>query len=508
MTAGGSIGQRAAQRLSTFLGLPTGHRTDPRSESTRRRIAKATAMSAAILASACSAAAPACTTSVSGGFKPPVFSPALGTKTDWSNLARVRGYLRSLPGGVTFYEVPWCEIEPQPGTFDWSKPDAVVKSAASLGFTTMIKIRVGQCWATGKSPRYVRGVKQKTESGMPQDLSAYARFVRSVVNRYSSLGVHEYAVENEVNSPSFWAGTPDEYRTLVRVAATAIHGADPKAVVLDSGISSTAAGYGLANWLLAKGEPVQAIAAYNTYFTNRFGTRGQEIAKANSETQLRGLLDSQQGRRNAAFIATTNRLVGNGVVDARQVHFYEQWSALPYLMQYLQATTPAKTPLEMWETGAFIGNSRLPAMQRSADLIKTVALALSEGASKVVWIPVDLDPSQPPSDSRLFGLLTVDDRERASSSAFRAMSAAAKGAQTVAVRSHGIVGVGFDKGSRSTVFIWAACAPTTLRLPQGSRVHGLTSAPASNGGRQILVSANPVQIELPTTVTKFLNGLA
>jgi hypothetical protein len=471
-------------------------------------MATAAAMAAALLTAACSAAAPGCTTLLSGGFRAPAFSPDLGTKTDWSNLGGVRQYLRSLPGGVTFYEVPWCEIEPQPGVFDWSNPDLVVNSAASLGFSTMIKIRVGQCWATGKSPQYLRGAQHKTESGMPKDLSKYANFVRTVVNRYSRLGVHEYAVENEVNSPSFWDGTPEDYSRLVGVAAKAISAADPKAVVLDSGISSTATGYGLTKWLLSRGSTEQAIAAYNSYFTNRFGTRGQEIVHANSEPQLRSLLDSEQGRRNAAFIAVTNRLIRSHVVDVRQVHFYEQWSAVPYLMQYLNAVTPAKTPLEMWEMGAFIGNSRLSSEQRSADMVKTIALALSEGASKAVWLPVDLDPAETPDDGRLYGLLTIDDRERASSRAFRAISAAARGAQAVAIRSQGIVGVGFDKGGRGTAFVWSACGSRTLRLPQGSAVQGLSPTTDSQGRRQIRIGANPVQIDLPTSVAKFLNGLA
>ena len=32
----------------------------------------------------------------------------------------------------------------------------------------MLKIRVGQCWATGQEGEFVRGNKAKTESGVPQ----------------------------------------------------------------------------------------------------------------------------------------------------------------------------------------------------------------------------------------------------------------------------------------------------------------------------------------------------
>jgi hypothetical protein len=498
-----STAQRAVHRMPR---LRRGSRFSPSRSALGRRISTATAMSALLLSAACSTSAPGCTPVPTTGFGAPVFSPSLGTKTDWSNLGPLRPYLASLPGGDTFYEVPWCEIEPQPGFFDWSDPDTVVNTAASLGFTTMLKIRVGQCWSTGKSPQYERGLQHKTESGMPLSLSAYADFVRRVVARYSLLGVHEYAIENEVNSPSFWAGTPAEFGTLVRTAARVIHASDPKAVVLDSGMSSTASGYGVANWLLDKGETSEAIDAYNSYFERRFGTRGRTIVTAGGESELRSLLDSDQGRRNAAYVAVTNRLVNTHVVDARQVHFYEQWSALPYLMQYLHANTPSNTPIEMWELGAFIGGPRLSVRERSAELVKTVALALSEGASKAVWIPLDVDSSQLTEEGTLFGLLGAHGRDQPAAGAFAAMSKAAQGAQAVAIRSPGITGVGFDRKGRGTAFVWAECGSTALRLPPGSHVHGLTKAARVPGSDRVRLGDDPVQIDLPTTVTELLKG--
>ncbi|MEK8106134.1 hypothetical protein NKG94_14925 [Micromonospora sp. M12] len=54
--------------------------------------------------------------------------------------------------------------------------------------------------------------------------------------------VREYAIENEVNAPSYWAGSPEDYTRLVRAAAETIRATDPTARVVDSGISSVAYG--------------------------------------------------------------------------------------------------------------------------------------------------------------------------------------------------------------------------------------------------------------------------
>ncbi len=432
-------------------------------------------------------------------------SPALGTKTDWSRLGVMKQYLQSLGGGVTFYEVAWCDVEKQPGLLDWSNPDTVINQAQSVGFTTMIKIRVGQCnWITGKPPKYLRGKQQKTESSMPKDLHAYTTFVKQVVQRYSGQGVKEYAVENEVNSASFWDGTPEEYSRLVTVAARAIHNVDPQVKVVDGGISSTASGYGVAERLLQLGRTQTAIDSYNQYFSRRIGTRGEQIVSVDNEVQLRHALDSEQGKRNLEFLKATNHLVAAHVVDVRQVHFYEDWSALPALLDYLDAVTPAGTPLEMWELGSFLGTSQLSEAQRNADLVKAIAIALSVGVSKVIWLPLNVDPAS--GDDRLYGLLSARGTMQAASVAFAALSHAARGGTPVAIKDSGIVGLAFDKGSHSTAFIWSDCAPVPVSLPSGSRI-GTPGTTGTTRREHTVVGTDPVQMELPMPAERFLRTL-
>ena len=45
------------------------------------------------------------------------------------------------------------------------------------------------------------------------------------------------------------------------------------------------------------------------------------------------------------------RLTNDRVVDIRQVHFYEQWTNVPALLEYLRAVQPPGMAMQAWETG-------------------------------------------------------------------------------------------------------------------------------------------------------------
>ncbi|HYO32794.1 MAG TPA: hypothetical protein VES21_08085 [Nocardioidaceae bacterium] len=462
-----------------------------------------------LVSTACSTATPVCPQPAAAEpvLPVPTTSPALGTKTDWSSLGPARPYLRSLRGGPTFYEVTWCEVQLESGEMDWRNPDAVVDQAHSLGFITMLKIRVGECpWLTGEVPEYLRGKQAKTESSMPLDLTAYAGFVKQVVERYEPAGVNEYAVENEVNSESFWNGTVGEYRTLVAVAARVIHRTDGDAAVADAGMSSVASGYGVVARLLELGEPERAIDAYNAYFSRRIGTRGEQIVRVSSEAELRDALATEKAKRNLAYMRVTERLVARGLVDARQIHFYEEWSSLPLLLEYLHATTPATMPLELWELGAYLGHAQLDDKQRTVELVKVISLALGGGVTKVVWIPLFAEPDSG-EELELYGLLSSKATTRPASTAFAALDAAADKSLPVAINGSAVVGTAFQRHGRGTAFVWARCAPAIVSLPAGSRVGGAASAGAGRAG-DTMIGDEPVRIDFAVPVRAFLRTVS
>src|SRR6476660_2968354 len=148
------------------------------------------------------------TGSPTGGFTPAGQDSPLGAHWDKSRVTSFASYLESVRGSATFHEVVWCKLEPTQGKRDWRTVDEVADAAQQHGITLALKIRVGSCCATGGNAKYVRGSANKSESSMPKDINTYLVFVRDLAARYEGNVDHTDASENEVNSPSFWANTP------------------------------------------------------------------------------------------------------------------------------------------------------------------------------------------------------------------------------------------------------------------------------------------------------------
>ncbi|MFC0534078.1 hypothetical protein [Phytohabitans kaempferiae] len=416
-----------------------------------------------------------------------------GAHWDWSRYDQFTPYLRKISGSATYHELSWCDIEPEQGKADWSAVDRVAERSRSLGITLHLKIRTGVCWATGGTAQYVRGQANKTESAMPRDLATYKSFVDSVVRRYASYGVREYAVENEVNAPQYWAGTAAEYTTLVGAAAEAIRAADPEARVVDSGISSVAYGMGVADRLLRAGQEAEAVRAYTAYFQRRIGTRGKQIPAVSSPEDLRATLAVAQNARNLEYLAATEKLLDDKTVDVRQLHFYEHWSAVPDLLGYLSAETPAGTPVEAWEVGQFWRDGDSDAASRSAEVVKVVAQLAAGGVRQVIWLPLAYNPNNRQGSEVRYGLLDPDGTERTAGQMVADLATLAQGATAEPVREKGLTGAAFRRGAETTLVVWAADAPVTVPATAGL-TSGTVGTPASGTGA-VRVAEDPVVLK-------------
>ena len=290
------------------------------------------------------------------------------------------------------------------------------------------------------------------------------------MERYAPQGVHRYAVENEVNSPSFWAGTAQEYADLVGVAAEEIRSADPDAIVLDGGPSSVAWGYAIAQRLLDDGRDDDAVDAWNTYFANRIGTRGRSIQELDDADGLREALASEQGVRNVEAVEVSAQLARDGTTDSRQVHFYEPWQGAPALMDLLRATTPDDVPLEFWEVGSFVRGQQVPVEESADQTLRTAASLLALGAGLVVWLPTAFDPGGRNPDEPRTGLLEPDGTVRPTGEVYRELAEAAAGATPVPVDAGGVMGVGFDRDGGSVAFVWSAQDQVEVDVDGGTEV--------------------------------------
>jgi hypothetical protein len=371
--------------------------------------------------------------------------------------------------------------------------DQVAERTRSLGITLHLKIRTGVCWATGGTAQHVRGQAGKTESAMPRDLGAYKSFVDSVVRRYAPYGVREYAVENEVNAPQYWAGSATDYTTLVAAAGEAIRAADPQARVVDSGISSVAYGWGVVDRLLKAGQEAEAVRAYNAYFQRRIGTRGKQIPAVSTPADLRAALAVPQNARNLEYLAVTETLLDDKAVDVRQLHFYEHWSAVPDLLAYLSAQTPAGTPVEAWEVGQFWRGGDADAASRSAEMVKVVAQLAAGGIREVIWLPLAYNPGNRQGSEVRYGLLDPDGKERTAGQMLAGLAALAQGATAQPVRDKGLAGAAFRRGAQTALVVWASGDPVTLPAAAGL-TSGAVGATATRDGA-VRVTSDPVVVK-------------
>lgn len=405
----------------------------------------------------------------------------LGAKWDWSRFDGFEAYVRSLAGGSTFYELVWCQVERTPGDRNWKTIDRIASRAQQAGVHLMLKIRVGQCWATASDAKFVRGNKNKTESGVPRSNAEYADFVTEAVDRYKDRGVKVWAVENEVNSPSFWAGTPEQYEALVGLASRTVKAADPEAEVVDAGLSSTSYGVGIATRLLDEGRDDAAVAAWNSYYSRRFDTRGDELQRVSTGAELRAVLDGDQQRRNAAYLDVTERVLRSGEVDARQVHFYEDADAASLFVDYLRATTPDDLPVEVWEAGSFVRGGELPDEEQLTDLVEKVSLFLGAGMRRVIWLPLIPSTSGRNADEPRSGLLSPDTSVRPLGKVFVEMAADARGADATSVEHGDRHGVALTRDGVTVAWVWSSAG--ALDLGPGVDAQTLDGGSASTVGR-------------------------
>lgn len=423
----------------------------------------------------------------------------LGAKWVWAEFDKVKPFLAELGGGHTYVEVVLCNVQSAPGVWDWSVPDSQVSRARDIGFGSLVKLRTGRCWATPGFPKHLRG-HGVTESAMPQDMAVYADFVDQAVRRYTELGVTEFAIENEVSSPYFWDGTPQEYATLARAAAEVIHAAAPAALVVDASVSSAATGYVVADGLISQGKEAEAVDFYQTYYERRFGTRSGDasIDAVSSPEELREELVRPGPVRAISYMRAIDELFAQGVFQVRQVHFYENWQALPMTLDYIRGNTPDDVPMEMWELGIWHDDRTIPEDQRTAEVVKATVIALGAGVQKVLWLPL-LDNPNGRQGATLYGLVSPSGEPRGSLNSYMLLARAAADHAIVApVASERVMGATFDSTS-STLVAWASMGEVPLPpisdatgtiLDDQTLMSGTGDVPVTLGSQPVLMTTS------------------
>jgi hypothetical protein len=198
---------------------------------------------------------------------------------DWVTPAVPTGYLRLWDSTVS-----WRDIEVSKGTYDWTKLDATINRAQSIGANVMYVLGNTPTWANGGQGPNVP----------PTNLSDAANFVSAVCDRYKG-SIRSYQVWNEGNLTTFWTGSQDQLGELTALVNRAVKGCLPSAQVIAASTGTRASGPFATNFpqyldaLASRGWPVDGYSVH-TYPAANGGPsqRVDELARFKTMLALKG----------------------------------------------------------------------------------------------------------------------------------------------------------------------------------------------------------------------------
>lgn len=132
------------------------------------------------------------------------------------------------------FDFEWWSAEPEPGRFDWSQIDRVVREARERDLQVLGTL--------GYTPEWARPAGAVDDKVPPEDPDRFGAFVAEAVRRYAPQGVRHWEVWNEPNIVQFWKPLPDPeaYAELLLTASAAIRAEDPDATVVSAGLAPAA----------------------------------------------------------------------------------------------------------------------------------------------------------------------------------------------------------------------------------------------------------------------------
>lgn len=152
--------------------------------------------------------------------------------------------------GIVRTVFDWPSIEPEPGVYRWERFDRVVERLQERGIAVLGLLDGSAPWATS-APSLDEPYWQKWPS---KDLSAFGRYVYTVVERYDGDGVADapgspvigyWEIWNEPNMAFFWRPQPnvEQYVGMLSLCHQVVKLANPSAVVVMGGIAGNGVSY-------------------------------------------------------------------------------------------------------------------------------------------------------------------------------------------------------------------------------------------------------------------------
>ena len=165
-----------------------------------------------------------------------------------SNFTAELRRMRKAGVGSARFAVYWARMQPQgPQAPDFRSLDRIVAASAKARLPLLPVVLGAPRWATADMNRPV---------WVPRDPATYASFMTALVQRYGAGGrfwqehpqvrrfpIRAWQIWNEVSNPWYWnVNYAAEYPRTLRAAYDAVKAADPRALVIESGLNSGGSG--------------------------------------------------------------------------------------------------------------------------------------------------------------------------------------------------------------------------------------------------------------------------
>lgn len=294
-------------------------------------------------------------------------------------------------------QIRWDQIEKTQGNFDYSVIDATLASASKTNTKLMTIVSTSPkngFWAVSACE-----ADNPKAFCVPNDLSGtwnnnygYSQSYYNYVNQLASHTkgkIDHFVIQNEVASPRFWSGTPDEYLKLRKTAYQAIHDANTNAVVIDNGLASPVWGLAVGEDLHQQGKDQEALIFVKTYFA-RSSKYSKPLAKINSWNQVEQEINKDpELQRTMDYISTVFQEQDS--FDWFNFHFYDPVSCYPQVISYIKART--SKPVMMNEGGYASSVKSADPNLVAGDLVKLYLITVINDLKQFEWYPTQENPS-------------------------------------------------------------------------------------------------------------------
>jgi polysaccharide biosynthesis protein PslG len=138
--------------------------------------------------------------------------------------------------GITWarQQFPWAEIEPERGTFDWSKYDDIVALYRRYGIQVIARLDTPPLWARANP-------SGTGSSGPPDNFDDYGAFVEAFARHYKGQ-IYYFQIWNEPNLAREWNDGPVDptaYVRLLKIAYARAKAVDPNIRILTAPLAPT-----------------------------------------------------------------------------------------------------------------------------------------------------------------------------------------------------------------------------------------------------------------------------